>query len=197
MANVSFVVQGVAQESNVNTLGDIVVAGRGDVEGLRAIITLPIQADFYHSLTLGVDHKHFDQDVTIAGKRVPTPVTYYSLGLNYSATWVLKGSITTANVGLTFAARELGSDRAARELGSDRAEYDLNRFRADGNFISVRGDISHQHDLPKGFQVLGKLQGQVADQPLVTVSSLPVVGWVPCVAIWKPKCCATTESRLP
>ena len=40
VGNVSFVVQGVKQQSNVNTLGDVAVAGRGDVEGLRAIITL-------------------------------------------------------------------------------------------------------------------------------------------------------------
>ena len=32
----------------------------------------------------------------------------------------------------------------------------------------LRGDISHQHDLPKpDSKVYGKLQGQVADQPLV------------------------------
>ncbi len=157
-SGVSFVVQGVKQQSNVNTLGDIAVAGRGDVEGLRAIFTLPGQTDFYHSLTLGFDHKHFDQDVTIAGTTAPTPVTYYPLSVNYAATWSSKGSITTVDAGLTF---------AARELGSDTAEFDVNRFKADGNFFYFRGDISHQRDLPAGFQLFGKLQGQVADQPLV------------------------------
>ena len=191
---VSFVVQGVKQESNVNTLGDIAVAGRGDVEGLRAIITLPGQTEFYHSVTLGFDHKHFDQNVTIAGTTLPTPVTYYPFSLNYTGTWAPKGSITTADVGLTF---------AVRELGSDRTEYDLNRFKADGNFITIRGDISHQRDLPKGFQVYGKLQGQVADQPLVNSEQFAggglgtVRGYLEAEVLGDDGVAATVELRSP
>ena len=191
---VSFVVQGVKQESNVNTLGDIDVAGRGDVEGLRAIISLPGQADFYHSVTLGFDHKHFDQDITIAGKTVPTPVTYYPFSLNYAATWAPKGSVTTADVGLTF---------AVRELGSDTAEFDLNRFKANGNFVSIRGDLSHQRDLPGGFQVFAKLQGQVADQPLVNSEQFAggglgtVRGYLEAEVLGDDGIAATVELRSP
>ena len=193
-SSVSFVVQGVKQQSNVNTLGDIAVAGRGDVEGLRAIISLPGQNDFYHSVTLGFDHKHFDQDVTIAGQLEPTPVTYYPFSLNYTATWAPKGSITTADVGLTF---------AARELGSNTAEFDINRFKADGNFFYLRGDISHQRDLPKGFQAFGKLQGQVADQPLVNSEQFAggglgtVRGYLEAEILGDDGVAATVEFRSP
>ena len=193
-SGVSFVVQGVKQQSNVNTLGDIAVAGRGDVEGLRAIISLPGQTDFYQSLTLGFDHKHFDQNVTIAGKTVPTPVTYYPFSLNYTATWSPKGSMTTADAGLTF---------AARELGSDTAEFDLNRFKADGNFFYLRGDLSHQRDLPAGFQIFGKLQGQVADQPLVNSEQFAggglgtVRGYLEAEVLGDDGVAATVELRSP
>ena len=193
-SGVSFVVQGVKQQSNVNTLGDIAVAGRGDVEGLRAIISLPGQTDFYHSVTLGFDHKHFDQDVTIAGQLEPTPVTYYPFSLNYTATWAPKGSVTTADAGLTF---------AARELGSNTAEFDVNRFKADGNFFYVRGDISHQRDLPNGFQVFGKLQGQVADQPLVNSEQFAggglgtVRGYLEAEVLGDDGVAATIELRSP
>ena len=193
-SGVSFVVQGVKQQSNVNTLGDIAVAGRGDVEGLRTIITLPGLADFYESLTLGFDHKHFDQNVTIAGKTVPTPVTYYPFSLNYTATWSPKGAVTTANAGLTF---------AARELGSNAAEFDANRFDANGNFFYVRGDISHQRDLPAGFQVFGKLQGQVADQPLVNSEQFAggglgtVRGYLEAEVLGDDGVAATVELRSP
>lgn len=193
-SGVSFVIQGVKQQSNVNTLGAIAVAGRGDVEGLRAIITLPGQADFYHSLTLGFDRKHFDQDVTIVGQTVPTPVTYYPFSLNYTATWAPEGSITTADAGLTF---------ATRELGSDTAEFDRNRFKADGNFIALRGGISHQHDLPKGFQAFGKLQGQVADQPLVNSEQFAggglgtVRGYLEAEVLGDDGIAATVELRSP
>ncbi len=193
-SGVSFVLQGVKQASNVNTLGDIAVAGRGDVEGLRAILTLPGQTDFYHSLTLGFDRKHFDQDVTIAGATAPTPVTYYPFSLNYNATWSPKGSITTADAGLTF---------AARELGSDAAEFDLNRFKSDGNFFYVRGDLSHQRDLPAGFQAFGKLQGQVADQPLVNSEQFAggglgtVRGYLEAEVLGDDGVAATIELRSP
>ncbi len=154
----AMIAQGVVQESNVSTLGSTAVAGRGNVEGGRAIITLPAQTDFYHSITLGFDRKHFNQDVTIAGVTLPTPITYYPFSANYSATWAPKNSITNANVGVTF---------HVRGMGSTSSEFDLNRFDARGNFIYLRGDLSHQHDLPAGFQVFGKVQGQVSDQPLV------------------------------
>jgi hemolysin activation/secretion protein len=155
----TLVAQGVKQDSNVSTLGATAVAGRGDVEGWRATISLPSQSNFAHSFTFGLDRKHFDQNVTIGGVSVPTPVTYYPATANYSATWSSKGSITDMNLGVTF---------SGREVGSDTAEFDFNRFKARGNFIYLRGDVSHEHELPGGFQAYAKLQGQVADQPLVT-----------------------------
>jgi hemolysin activation/secretion protein len=53
-------------------------------------------------------------------------------------------------------------------LGSSAEEFDFNRFKAGDNFIYLRSDLSHQHDLPWDFQVFGRVQGQVSDQPLVT-----------------------------
>ena len=121
-------------------------------------------------------------------------MTYYPFSLNYSATWAPKGSITTADAGLTF---------AARELGSDTAEFDLNRFKAEGNFFYLRGDISHQHDLPAGFQVFGKLQGQVADQPLVNSEQFAggglgtVRGYLEAEVLGDDGVAATVELRSP
>jgi hemolysin activation/secretion protein len=154
----TFIIQGVRQNSNVSTLGSIAVAGNGAVIGGRAIITFPQLTDFYHSLTFGFDYKDFDQVVTTTGVPTAAPITYYPLSANYSAAWAPKGSITSANVGVTL---------GLRGIGSTAQEFDFNRFKADANFIYLRSDLSHQHDLPGGFQVFGKIQGQVADQPLV------------------------------
>lgn len=154
----TFIVQGVKQESNVSTLGSIDVAGRGETIGGRAIITLPPKTNFFHSITLGFDYKHFPQDVNIASKTSRSPVTYYPFSANYSATWSEKDSVTNANAGLTW---------DVRGLGSTPREFDRNRFNADPNFIYLRSDLSHQHDLPAGFQAFAKIQGQVSDGPLV------------------------------
>ncbi len=155
----TLLVQGIKQESNVSTLGTIDVAGRGEIIGARAIITFPQLNDFYHSLTLGVDYKHFLQNLVISGEMLETPVTYYPLSANYSATWAQKGAITNANFGLTF---NVG------EVGSDTVEFDFNRYKAGPNFIYIRSDLSHQRDLPAGWQAFGKIQGQVSDQALVS-----------------------------
>jgi len=154
----TLIVQGVEQKSNVSTLGSIDVVGRGEIIGGRAIITFPQLTNFYHSLTLGFDFKHLPQDVTIAGVTTTTPITYYPFSANYTATWAPKGSITTADAGVTF---------HPRGLGSGPRQFDFSRFDADANFIYLRSDLSHQHDLPWGFQAFGKIQGQVSDQPLI------------------------------
>ena len=154
----TFMLQGTSQNSNVNTLGGIGVAGTGQVIGGRAVIQLPGEKGFYHSLSLGVDYKHFSQDVLIAGTQSVTPVTYYPLSAAYSSTWAGKGHETTFNGSINL---------AIRELGSDDAQFDQNRHDATGNFFYFRGDLSHTSELPEGFQLFGKLQGQVADQPLV------------------------------
>ena len=154
----TLIAQGVKQDSNVSTLGTTDVAGKGEIIGGRAIITFPQLTNFFHSLTLGLDYKHFDQDVNFAGTTVVTPVYYYPFSGNYTATYAPKGSITTADFGIIF---------HARGMGSTPQHFDFNRFDADANFICLRSDISHQHELPFGLQGFVKLQGQVSDQPLV------------------------------
>jgi hemolysin activation/secretion protein len=154
----TLIAQGIKQDSNVSTLGSLAVAGRGEIAGGRAIVTLPPQADFFHSVTFGFDYKHFDQLLTAAGTTSRTPITYYPFSVNYTATWTTKNSVTNADAGLTF---------HIRGMGSSSKEFDLNRFNADASFIYLRADISHQHDLPGGFQLFAKGQGQVSDQPLL------------------------------
>jgi hemolysin activation/secretion protein len=157
----SLMLQGTKQNSNVSTLGDTAVVGRGQTLGLRAIINLPSDQGFSHSVSAGIDYKHFNQTVNLGGTNgtganvIVTPITYYPLGANYTATWQGKRSATEVNAGVTF------------HLQSGSAQFNNNRYNADGNFIYFRGDLSHTHELPAGFQIFGKLQGQIADQPLL------------------------------
>src|SRR5262249_49341012 len=44
------------------------------------------------------------------------------------------------------------------------------------DFITFRGDLSHTQDLPGGLQLFGKVQGQAADQPLVSSEQLSLGG---------------------
>jgi len=154
----SLLVSGTKQDSDVNTLGGIGVVGKGEILGARAILTLPMGKDFYHSITFGADYKHFDQNVTLTNATLITPVTYYPMSIAYGATWAGKGNTTELNAGVTY---------HLRGLGSSESEFDFNRYKAGGSFFYFRGDLAHTHDLPAGFQLFGKLQGQAASQPLL------------------------------
>jgi hemolysin activation/secretion protein len=161
----SLMIQGTKQDSNVSTLGDTAVAGRGDTLGVRALFNLPSQEGFSESASFGIDYKHFDQSISVATTApgspgaVVTPITYYPLVGNYSATWQGKHSSTVLDLGVTA---------GVRGLGSSPAQFDEDRFGSDGSFIYFRGDLTHTHDLPLGLQISGKIQGQLSNQPLIS-----------------------------
>lgn len=166
---VSLMLQGVKQNSNVSTLGSVAVAGRGEVIGARALISLPPRKDFYQSASVGIDYKHFEQEVGLgttragatatAASTITTPVSYYPLSANYTATWVAKNYTTDLNAGVNL---------HFRGMGSSTRQFDDNRYNADGNYIYFRGDVSHTQKLPGGLELFAKVQGQLANRPLVS-----------------------------
>ena len=159
--------QATKQDSNVSTLTGSAVAGKGDTIGLRAGVTLPPLKNYVHSVTFGIDYKDYQQNIMLAGVDTSTPLYYYPLSLAYSGTWLEKGSTTALNAGVYF---------GIRGLGSTPTSFDNSRYLADGNFVYFRGDLSHEHDLPGGFQFFAKVQGQISDQPLVSAEQMAVGG---------------------
>jgi hemolysin activation/secretion protein len=165
----SVMLQGVKQNSNVSTLGSVAVAGRGEVVGVRALVSLPPRKDFYHSANFGIDYKHFEQEVGLgasgtgtaatAAATTTTPISYYPLSFGYAATWMGKHYTTDLNAAVNF---------HLRGMGSESRQFDDNRYQADGNYLYFRGDLSHTQKLPGGLELFGKVQGQLADQPLVS-----------------------------
>lgn len=159
---VSLMLQADKQDSNVSTLGDVAVAGRGDTIGARVLFDLPPGPDFTQSVNFGIDYKHFDQQLDLgsgAAGSVETPITYYPLSASYSATWQGKRRSTEVNAGLTL---------NLREVAGNQSEFANSRYNSDGGFVYFHGDISHTEELPLGFQAYGKVQGQLSDQPLVS-----------------------------
>ena len=149
------------QNSAVSTLGSLAVAGGGDVIGLQSIIVLPGSSDFFQTLNLGFDYKSNDQNITLSSQTnaIKTSYYYFPLSATYSATWIAKNQQTVLTIGPAFNFRGLGSDAGA---------FAASRHNCDGSFVDVRGDLSHTHELPEGFQLVAKVQGQVADLPLVS-----------------------------
>lgn len=156
----SGLVYGVKQDSDVSTLGDVNVAGQGEIIGGRALLTLPRKEGFFHTLSLGLDYKSFQERVTLDGEEgFSSPITYYPITASYAATWLGEESTTQLNVGIT------GSFRGA---GSERDDFDNRRSDATGSFLYFRGDASHLQELPFGAQVFGEVQGQFSNDALIS-----------------------------
>ncbi|MBS0480320.1 MAG: ShlB/FhaC/HecB family hemolysin secretion/activation protein [Proteobacteria bacterium] len=194
----SLMAQGTKQDSNASTLGGAAVAGRGEIAGLRALISLPSGKEYFHSLSLGFDYKHFDQRLTFGTgantSLLTSPVTYVPITGQYSATWNKPGAVTDGNVSATFGTRGLGS-------GSE--QFAVSRYHADAGFVYLRGDLSHTHDLPKGWVVFGRVQAQVADRPLVSSEQFSgggastVRGYIESETIGDSGAFGTLELRTP
>lgn len=165
----SLMLTATKQDSNVSTLGGGAVAGRGSAIGFRLMKQLPAPDEsrgFFHSLSFGMDYKRFGQDIILGGVTTSAPVEYYPFTLAYSAGQVREHSFTDFNAGVTFQPRGMAS----------QTQFANRRFNADEGFIYFRADLSHTHDLPGGFQVFGKIQGQASGQPLVNTEQIAIGG---------------------
>jgi len=200
----ALLLQGTKQDSDVATLGGLDSVGRNDTLGMRFLFNnLPGADGFFQSFSFGADYKraifYAFQIALESGKLVfkrinDTSAVYFPLTASYSATWVKPGALTEFNTDLIFHIRGLGS--------GDRDFSDV-RYKAAGNFIYIRGDLSHTHDLPAGFQLYGKVQGQLADQPLIaneqfSAGGLTTVrGYLEAAALGDSGIAGTLEIRSP
>jgi hemolysin activation/secretion protein len=156
------------QNSDVSTLGGSAVNGAGETAAFRFLAALPSEKDFNQSLSAGIDFKHLNQainqSIVIPGVATlpPTPLDYWPIRINYTAIWAPKESTTIFNAGISFGIR------GAQILTEDtQSNFDNLRYNADGGFVVLKGDLSHTHELPAGFQLYGKVQGQISPNPLV------------------------------
>lgn len=158
---------GALQDSSISTLGGGTVIGKGKIFGLRFMKTLPTEPGFFHSLSFGLDYKDFVQDVTAGGGVVSAPIAYYPFTLSYSASRVTDNSFTEFNAALVF---------HLSGMGGSQSEFAARRFKAQDNFFYLRGDLSHTHDLPGGFQAYVRAQGQASAQPLINTEQIAAGG---------------------
>nr|WP_246788101.1 ShlB/FhaC/HecB family hemolysin secretion/activation protein [Bradyrhizobium sp. CCBAU 53421] len=157
----------VKSNSNVATIGGTNVVGPGTIIGERAVITLPTREGLFHTLSVGMDYKHFDQTVKLGTDGFSSPVTYYPVVATYGATFQDEKFTTQFNAGVSY---------NIRTLSSPWDEFDAKRFKASPSFTHLNLDVSHTQELPEGFQLYGKVQGQIADGPLVSSEQFSLGG---------------------
>jgi hemolysin activation/secretion protein len=158
---------GVIQDSDVSTLGSMAVRGKGQIFGGRAVFTLPGTAEFFHTVSWGLDYKRFEEGLTLSTDTLQTPVTYWPVTTQYVATWLDEPSQTQLTTSVVF---------NVRGLGSPPSQFDAKRYAASGNFMYYRAEVSRTQNLRHGVQLLGRLQGQYASDPLVASEQMTAGG---------------------
>ena len=190
----SVMLQGTKQDSDISTLGGTNVGGRGKIFGLRTLVDLPTTLKFQQTVNFGIDYKDLEEDVIIGPVTLSSPVAYYPLSVGYSASWLGENHFTEFNSSVTL---------NLRGLGSDEADYANKRYQASGDFIILRGDVSHTHDFSQGMQLFTKIQGQLADQPLINSEQISggglgtVRGYLEATALGDNGIFGTAELRSP
>lgn len=160
---------GVVSKSDVAAVGDINVIGNGKIGGLRYIMPLRSRPGWFHSLTLGMDYKDFDETVTLQGAdSTNTPISYLPFSLAYDATLQGEKSTTQLTSALNFSMRGLADDEVECLPGVYVNEFACKRYLAKANYAFLRLDLKHTHRLGSGWSLFGRAQAQIASGPLIS-----------------------------
>jgi hemolysin activation/secretion protein len=146
-------------DSNTTATGaGFQVVGKGTIFGSRYVMPLPAYEQYQHNLTVGVDYKDFKESTGFGVEAIQTPVRYVPMSFGYGASlpdeW--GSTLFSAGMNVTF-----------RGLVTDRGEFENKRFRARGNYLYATGGLERTQKLPWGLGLFLKLDGQIADQPLI------------------------------
>jgi hemolysin activation/secretion protein len=149
-------INGVIQNSDVSTLGDVAVKGRGRTIGTRIAFTLPGPVELFHMITAGLDVKRYGKDQ--ADDPYGLPISYAPASLQYLASWSSGSAQSQLGATATFNLRALSSGIEA---------FDAKRYGAGGAFLHLRLEGSRTQELVWGLQAYGRVQGFVASGPLL------------------------------
>ncbi len=134
--------------------------GNGTIFGSRVIIPLQGVGDYSHTAVLGVDYKNFEETVGLIGAEgVKTPISYFPFSVAYSSSLRDDGGSTSFNAGLNM---------SFRGAVSDARQFEDKRYKARGNYITMTAGVERSQKLPGDFTLLAKMDGQLADQPLIS-----------------------------
>jgi hemolysin activation/secretion protein len=158
--------------SNVSTVGNLNVVGKGQIATLQVQVPLGITDGFIQSFDASIAYKRLDEnDIEGASSGSPSaatyPLTYYPVTLAYEGDWIGPNSRTSLNAGATF---------GLSGLGSQDSQFDNKRKYANQNFADLRISLSRTQDLPHGFQLYANSVAQISADPLVSTEQLDIGG---------------------
>lgn len=153
------VVYGVWSNTETASAAGFNNLGKGSIIGTRVILPLTGVGDYSHTAVLGFDYKNFQETVGLAGSEgVKSPISYFPFSVAYNASLRDDGGVTSFNTGINM---------SFRGAAADPRQFEDKRFKARGNYIFMTAGVERNQKLPGEFTLLARLDGQVADQPLI------------------------------
>jgi hemolysin activation/secretion protein len=158
----------VDSNSNVPAVSTLGVLGKGQIYSARMGFALTDAPGMPQSITLGVDYKHFQENINFSDKPAfATPISYSNISLGYAGVWsspTLVGSFSpTVNFG-------------PRGAPNDPDAFAQKRFKGEPNYFYLRMDAALVAHLPKGFDVILHSVDQFAVEPLITNEQFSITG---------------------
>ena len=137
------------------------VVGKGNIFGARYVVPLPVYKTYAHNITIGIDYKDFEETLGFENEEegTKTPITYIPLSFSYTS------SLPDSTGFTQFSA---GANMALRGAKTDQREFEVKRYKSRGNYLYVTAGIERTQKLPAGMGLFLKLDGQLADQPLIS-----------------------------
>ncbi|MBN1105203.1 MAG: ShlB/FhaC/HecB family hemolysin secretion/activation protein [Deltaproteobacteria bacterium] len=138
------------------------VTGKGNIFGARLVMPLPGKDAYNHNVTAGLDYKNFDETLGFLSEAeggVKTPMRYLPLLFSYNGTLQDSWGQTRFSGGLNM---------VFRGLVTDQRQFEVKRYQAKGNYLFATLGVERMQKLPFGFGLFAKLDGQIADQPLIS-----------------------------
>ncbi|PPT89189.1 secretion protein [Xanthomonas theicola] len=172
----SLLAYAVRSDSDIAVISDFNVVGNGTLAGMRAIRALPARNGFFHSLSLGLDYKHFEESSNFDS----SPIEYYPLNLAYNADWT--GERRRSSFGATLTVNSGGLGLGANRCGNNHCNpsqpgsFDYKRYNARPNFAHLRLEGAHTRTLGRDFQLFGRAQTQLSAEPLISNEEMSLGG---------------------
>lgn len=159
-------VYGVHSDTNTSDnsvdIGNLLVVGGGDIAGMRYILPLTTTFDNFQQLSMGFDYKDFNENVNTKADDASvskTPIDYVGFSLRLASSSSEARIRTQGNIESVF---------GVRGLVNEEDEFTKKRQGAQPNFFYLRGDLTHERPLWRGWTLHVNSSMQLSREPLIS-----------------------------
>jgi hemolysin activation/secretion protein len=157
----------------------VTVLGTGEVSGVRLIQPITGAANSLHTVTFGIDYKHFIDDIRVrsllssgdAGNSgnsgLATPISYSNFSLAYSGGWRAEKTQWTFGASANF---------GVRGWQNSSAEFENKRYQGQPNYFYLRSDGRIRIALPAKLNVQLNYAGQYTVEPIISNEQFSIAG---------------------